>query len=191
MSEPAVAPPGRIRYAVALAIFFIGMAGMATFLVNRLSSFGDNLVQIVVPGERDLPLAAGRYTIFHERQSVIDGRIFDSAGLGGLEVSVQAPDGAAVPLESGSVSGQYNLGARSGFAAFEFVADRPGSYRLAGRYADGASEPQTVLAVGQGFLAGLLKIIFGGLAFAFGGAILATALAVATLIKRRRAGFRF
>jgi hypothetical protein len=183
--------PGRGWYVIALIVFLAGMAGMAAFLVSKLASLGDNLTQIVVPGEKSLALEAGGYTIFHELQSVIDGRIYASPSIAGLEVKVTGPGGETVPIAQAGIGGRYSIAGRTGIAAFDFHAPTAGTYVVTAGYADGASEPQAVLAVGGGFVKGLLTTIFGALAFAFGGAIIATVIAVRTLMKRRRAGLRF
>lgn len=193
MSTPAPTastPPGRIWYLVGLAIFIAGMATMAIFLLSRLTGMEDGLTRVVVPGEHTISLAAGTYTIFHETQSVIDGKIYSSSGLSGLTVSVTGPDGGAVPLAAAS-SGRYSFSGHTGFAVFDFTAPAAGDYVLAGRYDDGASGPETVLAVGAGFLSAILGTVFGALAFAFGGAIIATIIMVGVLVRRRRAGLRF
>ncbi|HET7717216.1 MAG TPA: hypothetical protein VFK86_16455 [Bauldia sp.] len=183
------APPGRIWYLVAIVVFVAGMAGMAAFLLTRLMDMGAGLTRFVVPGEQTLVLEPGGYTIFHETQSVIDGKIYASSGLGGLTVSVTGPDGEPVPL--GASSGRYSFGGHAGFAVFDFTAGAAGPYVIAGRYADGAGGPETVLAVGAGFLSSLLTTIFGSLGIAFAGAIIAAVIAVRVLVKRRRAGLRF
>jgi len=183
-------PPGRIWYLVAVGIFLAGMAAMAVFLLTRLTGFDEGLTRFIVPGEQALTLDAGNYTIFHEAQSVIDGKIYASSGLGGLMVNVTGPDGGEVALRS-SGSGRYTFGGHTGFAVFDFTAASAGAYVVAGRYADGAPGPETVLAVGQGFLSSLLWTIFGALGIAFGGAAIAAAIGVTVLVKRRRAGLQF
>ena len=81
MTAPAsTAPPGRIWYLVAIAIFLVGMAAMAAFLITRLMSMDSGLTRFVVPGEQTLTLEAGSYTIFHEPQGVIDGKIYVAGG---------------------------------------------------------------------------------------------------------------
>jgi hypothetical protein len=193
MSPPAVPanpPPGRIWYLVALGIFLLGMAAMAAFLITRLMSMDSGLTRFVVPGETTLTFEAGTYTIFHEPQGVLDGKIYSSGSLSGLTVTVAGPDGNDVPL-SAAGSGRYSFGGHTGYSVFDFTAASPGPYVIAARYADDAPGPQTVLAVGAGFLSGLLTTIFGSLAIAFGGAIIAAIILVRTLVKRRRAGLKF
>jgi hypothetical protein len=175
---------------VALLIFLAGMAGMAAFLIDRLSTMQDGMTRVVVPGEQAVTLEAGSYTIFHETHSVIDGVVYASPGLGGLVVTVTGPDGEAVPLEAAG-SGRYSFGGHTGYSVFDFTAPVAGDYVVAGRYqADGAG-PETVIAVGAGFMSSLLGTIFGSLGIAFAGSIIAAALAVMTLVQRRRAGLRF
>jgi hypothetical protein len=187
-ASPAV--PGRIWYLIALAIFLAGMAAMAAFLITRLMSMDSGLTRFVVPGEETLTLDTGNYTIFHEPQGVLDGKIYAGGSLSGLTVTVTDPGGTDVPLSAAS-SGRYSFGGHTGFAVFDFTAASPGAYVIGGRYADNAPGPQTVLAVGAGFLSGLLTTIFGSLAIAFGGAIIAAIIAVRVLVKRRRAGLGF
>ncbi len=187
---PAAPAPGRIRYVVALAIFLAGMAGMGAFLVSRLSAMQDQLTRFVVPGTHALTLEAGSYTIFHEMQSVVDGKVFASPGLGGLAVTVTGPGGDAVPL-SDAGSGRYTFGGHTGVSLFDFTAPVAGAYTVDARYGDGNAGPETVLAVGAGFMASLLGTVFGALAIAFSGSIIAAILVVMTLVKRRRAGFGF
>lgn len=188
---PAKAPPGRGWYVVAIVVFLAGMAGMGAFLLDRLSHIADGLSRFVVPGEQTLTLAPGSYTVFHESRSVIDGRIFDSPGLGGLAVTVTSPAGAALALEPVTMSGRYDFGGHTGFATFDFTVAEPGDYTVAGRYPDAAGGPETVIAVGRGFIGSLFGTIFGALGIAFGGAAIAAAILVTVLVRRRRAGLRF
>ena len=189
-ASPAVNPPGRIRYLVALLIFLAGMAGMAAFLINRLSTMQDGMTRLVVPGEQAVALEAGSYTIFHEMHSVIDGVVYASPGLGGLVVTVTGPDGEAVPLAAAG-AGRYSFGEHTGYSIFDFTAPVDGSYLVAGRYQANGAGPETVIAVGAGFISSLLGTIFGSLGIAFAGAIVAAGLVVMTLVQRRRAGLRF
>lgn len=187
---PARQAPGRGRYLLALLVFIAGMLGMAGVLVYGLSGMGDGLFQVVVPGEQHLTLEPGSYTIFHERHSVFNGRVYDTQALGGLELAVVGPDGQEVALAPVSMTGQYTFGGRSGVSVFDFTVDKGGDYVVSGRYPD-SSGPDTVIAIGQGFLGNLLGTIFGGLAFAFGGAGIALFVFLTTLFRRRRAGHSF
>ena len=182
MSEPKpAAVPSRKGYLLAAAILVGSLVAMGIFLGVRLAALGQGLIQVVVPGEVTLALAEpGSYTIFHERNSVVDGRLYASESISGLAVSLRAPAGAPVALEPVTTSSSYTFGGRTGVAAFSFEVATPGSYRLAVRYADGRREPRAVLAIGRNFMGGLLTTIFGALALAFGGGALAVWIAVRT-----------
>lgn len=189
MSETkSAAMPSRKGYWLAAAILVAALVAMGIFLGARLSALGQGLIQVVVPGEAALALTEpGTYTIFHERESVVDGRIYASESISGLAVTVRTPAGAPVALAPVTTSSTYTFGGRTGVAAFTFELATPGSYRLAARYADGRREPRVVLAIGRNFMGSLLTTVFGGLAIAFGGGAIAVWIAVRTFRRRKAA----
>ena len=86
--------PGRKWYAVAMLVFLAGMAVPAVFLFMNLSKLGDDFVRVTVPGQAELTLDPGAYTIFHERGGVTDGAgggIITAGDVTGLRISVQKP----------------------------------------------------------------------------------------------------
>lgn len=189
---PSVSPkkvPSRWWYAVAVLTLIAGLGAMGLFLFSRLTTLGEGMTQIVVPGERSLALTPASYTIFHERVSVVDGKVYNSGGIGGLLVSVTGPDGATVPLSTASITSRYQFGGREGVSVFDFTIATAGDYVVKGAYDEGQSGPQTVIAVGAGFATSLFVTIIGGLAFAFTGAGLTIAIALIVFLRRRRAGF--
>jgi hypothetical protein len=164
--------PGRGWYAAAIGVFLIGMAAFAVFLVLSLSRIGDGLTRIVVPGQFDMPLETGGYTVFYEPLSTVDGRLY-SGDITGLQFSVLPRFGGAVVEITPDRSSRYSLGDRSGESILSFKIAEAGTYRVTAAYDGGRTAPQSVLALGQGFMQRLLGIIFGGLAIAFTGAIAA------------------
>ncbi len=178
--------PSWLWYLLAVGVFLAGFVGMGVVVFNSLSRLGDDLVQIVVPGERELSLEAGSHTIFHESQSTVDGRIFSADNVAGLGVRLTSAAGEPVTL-SQATAGTYQFGGRRGSAVLQFDIAEPGVYLLSGAYRDGMSGPETVLAVGQGFVGGLVVTILSALAFAFGGAGLAVAIGLTVHGKRRKA----
>src|SRR5687767_15425064 len=64
--------PGRKWYAVAVLAFLAGMTVFAVFLFARLSNLGDDFVRVTTPGQADLSLNPGTYTIFHEQGGMTD-----------------------------------------------------------------------------------------------------------------------
>lgn len=181
--------PHRKWYVVAAGVFVLGGILAASFAFVRLSGLADTLPQVVVPGSAELPLeTAGSYTIFHEAESVVDGRYFSVGDVSGLLVQVVSVEtGEPLPLASSGANMTYSLGGRSGRSVLGFEIDRPGTYRVTGSYKSG-SGPETVIAVGQGFGKKLVGTILGTLGIGFGFAAAAVAIAVVTFLRRRRAG---
>jgi hypothetical protein len=184
--------PGRKWYAVAAAVFVLGGILCALFLWSRLSELGDELPQMVVPGTIELELGRpGDYTLFHEHQSVVEGRFYSSRDISGLELHlVSSSTGEPVELRAPSGNTTYSLGGRSGVSVAAFDIDEPGSYRFSAAYPDGSPEPRTVLAIGQGFGRKLAMTILGGVAIGLSSSLLAVAIGAVTFWKRRGAARR-
>jgi len=172
--------PSRAWYLMSMAIVVVSIAIFAYVLSSRLNALPDKLMHLVVPGQTDLNLVqTGIYSIFHERQSVVDGQL--------LRVSVRSASAADVPLTPPGASATYSIGGRAGVAIFEFEIREPGTYRLAAAYDGGRALPRAVLAVGFGFVGELVATIFGAIAILFTGLISAAVLAVVVYVKRRKA----
>ena len=191
MSVPATAakpPPARGWYGLSAILILAAVAIVAVFIIYRIHAITGMLQQVVVPGQATLTLdEPGDYTIFHEYESVVDGKLYYAMSLSGLNVTVTGPDGARVTLTTPGATSRYNLSSRSGVSVFAFTATKPGAYRLVAAYDNGRNEPQTVLAVGKGFLASILLTVFGALLIMFAGIGGGAAIAVIVFIKRRRA----
>lgn len=190
MREPTMqgaSGPSRAWYVLALAVFLAGMAAFALFLITQIRGLDRDSMRLTVPGQAEFNLVAGRYTIFREFGGSADGRVVDRGDITGMRVSVQRPGGGAEITLTPDSSSRYSYGNLSGQSIFTFTIAEPGLYRVAGAFDDGRTSPQALLSLNRGFVANLLKIIFGGIAIAFGGAILGGAIAMVVFVKRRRA----
>lgn len=183
--KTATTGPSRLWYLFALLVFVAGFAAMGVFLFTQLSGLGDDLVQIVVPGEAELALEPGHHTIFHETRSTFEGRLYRSEGIAGLGVVLISSAGEPVALSS-SARGTYEFSGRRGVAVFSFAIEEPGTYRLSASYGEGVDGPETVLAVGKAFLGGLVFTVLGAIAIVFTCAGVAVAIAMRVFVKRRR-----
>lgn len=179
-------PISRGWYFLSLAAVIAGFAAMGAFMVPRIMNIGDGLIQVVAPTDIQLTLAEpGHYTIFHESESVVDGEVFSSRFISGLRVVLTSVEtGEQVPLPMSSAAMTYSFGSRTGSAVFSFDIDKPGNYRLAASYEDGAKVPRVVLAVGHDFMGALTSIILGALGMAFGGFIAGGVIAAVIWRKR-------
>ena len=182
--------PGRIWYWVAGAFGITGVVIFVVFLFTGISGMGDGLDQMLAPGEAEFSFAEpGDYTVFHEHESVFEGRYYSSPTVvSGLAVEVLSKaGGSAVEVRPASANASYALEGRESNAVFEFEIVAPGPYRVTAAYADGRGSLQVVLAIGHGFMSKLMTTIFGGLAIMFVGLGGAGVIAVFTYLKRERA----
>jgi hypothetical protein len=181
--------PSAWLYFLAPLVMIAGAACFALFLFGNLSGLGDSLTRIVVPGKGEVELRdAGKYIIFHEYQSVVGDKIYSgSDSLAGLQCAVRSrATGAQIKLMPASMSSSYSVGSRAGASAFEFTIDQPGVYEVSGGYPAGQAGPETVLAIGRGFIGTIFGTVFGGLAIMFGSFLIAIAIVVVIFVKRRK-----
>jgi len=80
--------PGRKWYAVSAIVLVGGLVVAGLVLFSRLKGLGDELRQVMMPGEAELSLdRSGTYTIFHEHESIVEGRYYSSPeAIAGLAV---------------------------------------------------------------------------------------------------------
>ena len=152
------------------------------------------LTRIVVPGSGELTLdEPGSYTIFHEPESVVDGRVYSVQSVAGLRVTVAAePDGTAIRTVEPGMTSRYAIGSHSGVSIL-LVRHRAAGALSADRRirAGGRAEPQTVLAIGHGVVGGLLGAIFGAIGAVFvAGSRRRWRWRWTTYFRRRRTGAR-
>lgn len=173
-------------FVLAGVIAVAGFVAAGVHLVSGLGGVEGRLMQVVMPGSAVLNLKEpGRYTIYLETRSVVDGRVYASSGTGGLRVTVQAPGGREVELST-SGGATYRFGSREGRSLFSFQATTPGDYRIAGTLPDGRTEPKIVLAVESGLIGGMARMIGGALGMAFGGLAIAGIVVVVVLWRRHK-----
>ncbi|MEN5362595.1 hypothetical protein [Brevundimonas intermedia] len=176
--------PGRIFYLLAVLPAICGIAFMVWVMVTKLPALDDGLEQIVVPGARDLMLKPGDHTVFLEYRSVVDGRVYVVQDVGGLAVKVVAADGTPVATRTPSGSSTYTFGGRQGQSIQVFRIERAGTYRVSADY-DGRVGPQTVIAVGQGFMTGMFAVVLSAVGAFFGG-VLVSVVGIAWVAWSRR-----
>jgi hypothetical protein len=177
--------PRRAWYLAAIVPALVGLAGAWLFFWPRLASVDDGVIRMVVPGKIAMALQPGSYTVFHEYRAVVGGRYYETPEVSGLRVVVTTAQGTPVEL-GGAAETRYTLPGHSGVSLLTFDIDTPGSYILSAGYAD-KNGPETVLAVGQGFIRRLFGLIGGTIAIAFAGLGSTIAIASVTYVKRRRA----
>jgi hypothetical protein len=174
---------------VAPVILVAGVMGARYLIFTRLDAVAASMRRFVVPGTAELTLEQpGTYTIYHEASSVIDGKLYVSENVNGLQVRVAAvPGDVPVQVSTPGGSENYSMGGASGVAVLAFDVTSPGRYRLTAGYDGGKTEPKVVLMVARGMLRRMMSAIFGGIALGIGGFAVALAIIVTTAVTRGRA----
>jgi hypothetical protein len=181
--------PSRLWYFAAPVVFVAGVLGARDLISTRLDAVAASMRRFVVPGTVELTLEQpGTYTIYHEASGVIDGKLYVSENVNGLQVRVAAvPGDAPVPVSTPGGSETYSLSGASGVAVLAFDAAAAGRYRLTAGYDGGKTEPKVVLMVARGMLRRMMSAIFAGIAPGFGGFAVALAIIITTAVKRGQA----
>jgi hypothetical protein len=181
--------PSRWFYVLAVLVVVIGFAIFGLLLFKNLSGITDSLIQVVVPGKIDITFSeAGKYTIFHEYQSVVGNKVYKTEEISGLQCALTSQEtGAEIALSSPSGSSTYTLGGRAGRSLWVFSIDKPGNYQISAWYPEAQEGQEVVLAIGSGFTGKIVGTVFSSLAILFGSIAIAVVITVVTAIKREKA----
>ncbi len=151
--------------------FLIGVGFFAYTLFHGLTHITDSLTQVVVPGSTELNLQPGRYSVFLEEESTVNGKIYSTKqSIAGLVCRVNSiQNGSALLIEKPGMNTSYSLNGRSGHSVLEFPIQQNGRYTFACDYGDSPRGPDVVLAVGSGVGEAISRTVMVGLASFFGG----------------------
>ncbi|MEW6717215.1 MAG: hypothetical protein AB1345_06920 [Chloroflexota bacterium] len=195
--------PSRGYYVLAFLILVAGC--FIAVLIPVISARGSlqeitqtnaELRRVIMPGVEEIELAnPGKYTVYHEYQTVLEGRVYTSPEtIPGLECSlVSKASGAQITLSAPTVSSTYTVGGRKATSILEFNIDQPGRYIFSCSLAGMQVRP-VVLAIGQGMLGSILGLvgknfltISGSLVVCVGSLVIAVILAIVVFSRRKKA----
>ncbi|HHT9119404.1 MAG TPA: hypothetical protein ACFYD3_02525 [Candidatus Hypogeohydataceae bacterium YC41] len=187
--EKVVGARGRWYFTIPVALaalLALEIAGMAVVqsvvlpLVSREIMTVLPEIRVVVPGTHKIYLAEpGRYKIFYEYYSVVGSKIYSTSESlpGSMVVTLQSKtDSRGIMISRPSMSESYKVGGRSGIAVFEFQIEEPGAYIFTAYYADGASRPDVVFAIGHTIFQSTILVLFGEISLPLFGVIIASAV---------------
>ena len=143
--------PSRRHYLAGTSILVVGVSLFVLLLFLRIERYTPH-IRAVVPGTHHVELdRPGKYTVFYEHRSVIEGRFyFTGDTLSGILVRIAPADGSEPrPLSRPANIRTYDARGRAGGSTLEFDIDKPGTYELTAVYADNADRGDIVLAIGQ------------------------------------------
>lgn len=157
--------PSRAPYLVGVAVALGGFAVvMAAAVIASLVAFFtsiDSFPRVVVPGEAQLNLPAGEYTIYSEQPGRSDGATLGKDAVAGLSCRLTDPSGRPVTVRTPLGSTSYTVNAHSGVSLFVFQALTDGRYQLACDYGQ-QNGPSTVLAFDRaGTSLGVVALVSG------------------------------
>ncbi len=178
--------PGLWLFGVGALIIIIPLILAIVLLVVDLFD-SDPKTRFVVPGTHELDFDdSGKYTIYYEYQSSINGRGYSSSEyLKSIEVDLQSEDGSIiVPLSTSEGNATYQIGGRAGRSLFSFDIEEPGTYIIHADYQDGTSTPEVVFAIGPEF--DILGIMLRSFGLGIGSFVVGGIFILWVFIKRRR-----
>jgi hypothetical protein len=180
--------PGLWHCLWGVPFLLIGGGFFGYTLFHGLMHVTDSLKQIVVPGSAELNLKPGRYSVFLEEQSTVNGKIYSTTqSVDGLACRVSSvQNGATIPIEKPSGSSTYSVGGRSGHSVLEFPIQQDGRYLFECDYGENSKGPEVVVAVGSGVGEAIARTVFGALASFFGGGGACLFVVLVVVIKRER-----
>jgi len=159
-------------YALALAIGFVGCGATAGLGFYRLDQKLDSMHRGVMPGKLRMELASGSYTIYHERHSTVDGKLYSSTDIGGMRCRLtDTASHTPVELSVPGTSTSYEFGSRKGASLWSFDIAHDGTYELQCVAEGDQHHAPVVLAVGDGVGGMIVMTLLGMFGFALVGGV--------------------
>lgn len=183
--EKVIEAPSRSHYLLGIAVLVVGLVLFAILLRTPGKAIPPE-IQIIVPGARDLYLPeAGKYTIFYEYLSIIDGKTYSTGeSLSPMLAGLQSRQYYKIfELSTPSRTMRYKEGGRAGVSDFEFEIESSGNYLFYTEYADDVSGSDVVFAIGK---LRTLSTTPVGLGTFFGTLIIGGFIIVITFLNRRK-----
>jgi hypothetical protein len=183
--------PSAALYVVGALAIVGGFVAGGLQCVRGFSTLDKWLTRVTVPGTEAITLdEPGRYTIYHEHETILDGELYSSADArpGALDyVLTNKATGEPVALSAPTMNETYTFMQREGAAIMVFTVEVPGEYELTAAYRDGRTEPRLVLSVGRSVLKRMFAWMVKSVAFVGTGIIVGVVIIVVTAVGRSRA----
>ena len=159
-------------FVVAGLIALAGFAGALFYLCRGSATADSRMIRVVVPGSTVLTLdKPGRYTIYHEKKSTVDGRYYASETVNGLRLRLADRGDRRAGHAGRARHGQPTTDRQPRAARRSRLHDRPAGPLSAG--ADLAERPQPsprrCWPSSRACWARMFSLIFGTIGIAFAG----------------------
>ena len=153
MRQPPLASgspgPGRKLYLyAALLLVVIGVPSLLAFL-QGFDGITNGLTRVVVPGQTELELESGTWTVFYEHAGEHEGTTYNTSTVS-PEMTVYLFGGQRqIPVVHSTGSYNYNIGGHAGHSIGKFTIEEGGTYRFEAALSDSADTQQYLLALGK------------------------------------------
>jgi hypothetical protein len=188
---PPRSGPSTVFYVLGVLAIVAGLVLGGLQCGKELPTLHQWLTYVTVPGTETVTLSkAGRYTIYHEHETIRDGKPYSTTGANprALDyVLTNKATGRPVSLSAPTYDETYALVERKGVAIMVFRIATPGDYELSATYRDGRTEPVLVLAIGQGVLRRTFTWMMKSLAIVGAGVLVGLVIIIVTATGRSRA----
>ncbi len=183
-----VVKPSKIFYGISVLILLCGIIGFIVMLITGINYIMESISnRVIIPGISEIELEEeGKYSIYFEYESTIDGKRFETVNINGLICSLKNKrTGEFITLNNASVRSNYSMAGRAGYSIFDFIIKEAGEYELQATYESGEGE-EAVLAIGKGFGMTLVRTILLSLGVLFACTGTAIIMFVVTLLRRKK-----
>lgn len=158
------------------------VAGIAVFVVLQISKTDPDF-RVVFPGQEDIELDEGEYTLFYEHTSLFNGVPFVTDPIvPALRFFVADTEEVGVPLETPTVNKMYDFDDRAGYSVVNFSIETAGTYTVGGIDPERTIRSFFIFAVGKKTSGSLLIAIIA----LVGGVGTSAGLIGSTFVARRR-----
>lgn len=186
-AQPIAVPTGPSRkwYLVpTLLLILIVVPSLLAFL-SGLDGLRNGLTRVRVPGETQVTLEEGNWTVFYEWRGEFEGETFTtSSAFPGMQAVLFSETGEEIPVGPSVGDINYNFGNTAGFAVGRFEIEEPGDYAFAATTADGG---EYVLALGKDIGRSTVKLVVGIFGMIAGGGIAFVVWLIIFLVRILRA----
>jgi stress response protein SCP2 len=176
------------------AIIIAGAVMLVVSIISMVTQIDKDSTRFVVPGEEKINIAEpGKYMIYYEHQSTIDGKIYstgnaDVSGLGVLVIDAKTEE--KIDIGSTLMSSTYTMNGRSGTSMFEFDITEPTEILVIAEYVENEG-PDVVLNVSSDITGAIFKEMGAMFGYFFGGLFGGLIVIVVTIIMHLRARKRY
>jgi hypothetical protein len=185
--EPPRSGPGKKWYVIAFVVLVIFVVPSLLGFLEGLDGITDGLIRVTVPGDTEVTLEEGDYTVFYEWQGEINGESFStSSEFPGMEATVFDDDGTEIPVTSSTGDFEYSWGGHSGFSVGEVDIPADGDYVFSAQHFDPANTQEYTLALGKDLAKSTVLLVLGIVGMV-GGAFIAFVIWLIVIILRSRA----